>query len=145
MRSRAVRLTLLLLFVAGIILLWFTTTAEKMHEGDGPEFFALLLGATLGMSLMASASNLLMLFMAVELASLPSYVLAGFRKTNRIGAEALHEPAADVPRSARHEVAHGRTLAPQQEKGPGGLPPGPFSKAASSRHATVKTRHDGEG
>jgi NADH-quinone oxidoreductase subunit N len=59
-----------------------------MHEGDGPEFFALLIGATLGMSLMASTSNLLMLFMAVELASLPSYVLAGFRKTHRIGAEA---------------------------------------------------------
>jgi NADH-quinone oxidoreductase subunit N len=79
---------MLLLFVMGVILLWFTTTAYDMHEGDGPEFFALLLGATLGMSLMASTSNLLMLFMAVELASLPSYVLAGFRKTHRVGAEA---------------------------------------------------------
>src|SRR5438045_6912352 len=39
------------------------------------------------MSLVSSASNRLMLFMAVETASLPSYVLAGFRKTNRIGAE----------------------------------------------------------
>src|ERR687889_586655 len=48
----------------------------------------LWLVATLGMSLMASASNLLMLFMAVEMASLPSYVLAGFRKTHRVGAEA---------------------------------------------------------
>ena len=79
---------MLLLFVMGIVLMWFTTTAHAMHEGDGPEFFALLTGATLGMSLMASTSNLLMLFMAVELASLPSYVLAGFRKTHRIGAEA---------------------------------------------------------
>src|SRR5256885_10520382 len=40
------------------------------------------------MSLMASASNLLMLFMSVEMASYPSYVLAGFRKTHRVGAEA---------------------------------------------------------
>src|SRR3954463_9442456 len=79
---------MLLLFVMGIVLMWFSTTAGTMHEGDGPEFFALLLGATLGMSLMASTSNLLMLFMAVELASLPSYVLAGFRKTHRVGAEA---------------------------------------------------------
>src|SRR6476620_2266514 len=79
---------LLLLFTMGVILMWFSTTADDMHEGDGPEFFTLLLGATVGMSLMASASNLLMLFMAVEMASLPSYVLAGFRKTNRIGAEA---------------------------------------------------------
>ena len=79
---------LLLLFVIGIVLMWFSTTADTMHEGDGPEFFTLLVGATLGMALMSSASNLLMLFMAVETASLPSYVLAGFRKTHRIGAEA---------------------------------------------------------
>jgi len=79
---------LLLLFVMGVVLMWFGTTADTMHEGDGPEFFVLLVGATLGMSLMASASNLLMLFMAVEMASLPSYVLAGFRKTHRVGAEA---------------------------------------------------------
>ncbi len=37
---------------------------------------------------MGSASNLLMIFMTVEMASLPSYVLAGFRKTHRLGAEA---------------------------------------------------------
>src|SRR5213593_2356650 len=59
-----------------------------MHEGDVPEFFALLLSATLGMSLMASTSDLLMLILAVEMASLPSYVLAGFSKTHRLGAEA---------------------------------------------------------
>src|SRR5437016_9282078 len=79
---------LLLFFVAGVILMWFTTVASQMHEGDGPEFFALLISATLGMSLMASTGNLLMIFLSVEMASLPSYVLAGFRKTHRIGAEA---------------------------------------------------------
>src|SRR5688500_12907505 len=78
---------MLYLFVIGVIVMWFTTTSVTMHEGDGPEFFTLLLGATLGMSLMASTSNLLMIFMCVELASLPSYVLAGFRKTDRVGAE----------------------------------------------------------
>ena len=80
--------TLLLLFVIGIVFMWFSTTASTMHEGDGPEFFTLLLGATLGMSLMGGTNNLLMIFMCVELASLPSYVLAGFRKTHPIGAEA---------------------------------------------------------
>lgn len=79
---------MLLLFTIGVIIMWFCTTASSMHEGDGPEFFVLLLSATLGMALMSSTANLLMLFMAVEMASLPSYVLAGFRKTNRIGAEA---------------------------------------------------------
>ena len=80
--------SLLLCFTAGIILMWFATTRRKMHEGDGPEYFTLLLTATLGMCLMASTSNLLMLVIAVEMASLPSYVLAGFRKTHRLGAEA---------------------------------------------------------
>src|SRR3954452_9888607 len=79
---------MLFIFVIGVILMWFSTTASMMHEGDGPEFFTLMIGATLGMSLMASTANLLMLFMAVEMASLPSYVLAGFRKTDRIGSEA---------------------------------------------------------
>lgn len=79
---------MLLIFTIGVVLMWLSTTASTMHEGDGPEFFTLLLGATIGMCLMASTSNLLMLFLAVEMASLPSYVLAGFRKTDRIGSEA---------------------------------------------------------
>lgn len=79
---------ILLVFVLGIVVMWFSTTRSTMHEGDGPEFFTLLLSATTGMALMASTGNLLMLIIAVELASLPSYVLAGFRKTHRLGAEA---------------------------------------------------------
>jgi NADH-quinone oxidoreductase subunit N len=79
---------ILLLFVLGVIFMWFTTTSPMMHEGDGPEFFTLLLGATVGMCFMASTTNLLMVFLSVEMASLPSYVLAGFRKTDRVGSEA---------------------------------------------------------
>jgi NADH-quinone oxidoreductase subunit N len=79
---------MLLVFTIGICFLWRAVAASDTHEGDGPEFFTLLVGATLGMCLMGSTTNLLMIFMAVELASLPSYVLAGFRKTHRLGAEA---------------------------------------------------------
>ena len=79
---------ILLVFVLGIVVMWFSTTRKTMHEGDGAEFFTLLLSATTGMALMGSTANLLMLVVAVELASLPSYVLAGFRKTHRLGAEA---------------------------------------------------------
>jgi NADH-quinone oxidoreductase subunit N len=101
---------MLLLFTIGIIVMWFSTTASTMHEGDGPEFFTLLLSATLGMALMSSTANLLMLFMAVEMASLPSYVLAGFRKTNRIGAEASLKY---VLFGRGHECRHGLwSLAP---------------------------------
>ena len=79
---------ILLLFVAGVILLWFSASAGSMREGDGAEFFTLLLGATLGMCFVASTSNWLMFAISMEMMSLPSYVLAGFRKTNRLGAEA---------------------------------------------------------
>lgn len=79
---------ILYLFTAGVVLMWFAATFSSMREGDGAEFFVLLIGAALGMSLMASTDNLLMIFLSIELASLPSYVLAGFRKTQRTGAEA---------------------------------------------------------
>ena len=79
---------ILLLFVAGVIVLWFSDISAPC-EGDGPEFFCSpLIGATLGMCFMASTSNRLMLILSMELTSLPSYVLAGFRKTIRLGAEA---------------------------------------------------------
>jgi len=79
---------LLLFFTLGVLVMWGSTTLRSMPQADVPEFLVLLLGATLGMSLMAQTSNLLMIVMAIELASFPSYVLAGFRKTRRRGAEA---------------------------------------------------------
>src|SRR5437868_3133481 len=41
---------LLLLFVVGVLFVWALTTGPALREGDAPEFFVLLLGATLGMS-----------------------------------------------------------------------------------------------
>ena len=55
---------------------------------DSADFFCLLLGATVGMSIMASANHLLMVFMGVEMASVPSYALAGFLKGKRQSSEA---------------------------------------------------------
>lgn len=55
---------------------------------DSADFYALLLGGTLGMMLMGSASHLLMVFISVEMASLPGYALAGFLKGKRQGSEA---------------------------------------------------------
>jgi NADH-quinone oxidoreductase subunit N len=49
-------------------------------EGMGrrAEAYLLLLAATLGMSLMASAADLVMLYLAIETTSIPLYILAGF-------------------------------------------------------------------
>lgn len=55
---------------------------------DGQDFYTLLLGATLGMCLMASANHLMTVFLAIEMASVPSYVLAGIIKGRRRAGEA---------------------------------------------------------
>ena len=55
---------------------------------DSSDFHTLLLGGTLGMMLMVSANHLLMVVIAVEMASLPSYALAGFLKGKKTGSEA---------------------------------------------------------
>ena len=52
------------------------------------EFYALLTAIVLGMFLMASASDLLMMYLAIELVSMTSYALAGFRRGDRRATEA---------------------------------------------------------
>ena len=52
------------------------------------DFHILLLTTGLGMSLMAMATNLFMLFVCLELASLSSYVLVAFHKEADVGGEA---------------------------------------------------------
>jgi NADH-quinone oxidoreductase subunit N len=52
------------------------------------EFYALLTAVVLGMFLMASATDLLTIYMSIELVSMVSYVLAGYRKGDRKAAEA---------------------------------------------------------
>ncbi len=52
------------------------------------EYYALLLLATVGMMVVASANDLLTLFVGFELASMSTYVLAGFEKKNPASLEA---------------------------------------------------------
>jgi NADH-quinone oxidoreductase subunit N len=66
----------------------FTKVSGIPDHEDGADFYTLILGATLGMCLMASANHLLMVFMAVEMASVPSYALAGLLKGRKASSEA---------------------------------------------------------
>jgi NADH-quinone oxidoreductase subunit N len=52
------------------------------------EFYILLVVSTLGMNLMASAGNLVMLFISIETASIPLYAMAGFMKDDEKSTEA---------------------------------------------------------
>ncbi len=56
--------------------------------GNRGEFYLLLLSATLGMSLMAGAADLVMLYLALETTSISLYVLAGFLTLDRRSTEA---------------------------------------------------------
>ena len=78
------------LLLMGFLALYivFTKVSGIPDREDGADFYTLVLGATLGMCLMASANHLLMLFMAVEMASVPSYALAGLLKGRKPSSEA---------------------------------------------------------
>ncbi|KAA3653639.1 MAG: NADH-quinone oxidoreductase subunit N [Chloroflexi bacterium] len=52
------------------------------------EYYALLITATMGFSLMGAASDLIMVYIALEMASISSYVLAGMLKTSDRSTEA---------------------------------------------------------
>ena len=69
----------LLMFFAVVLILLTRLTGIPDRE-DGPDFYTLLLGAMLGMCIMASANHLLTIFLGVEMASVPSYALAGMLK-----------------------------------------------------------------
>jgi NADH-quinone oxidoreductase subunit N len=51
------------------------------------EYYALILFATVGMALMSSAVELVLIFIALEISSIASYVLAGFRRHEASSAE----------------------------------------------------------
>ncbi len=76
----------MLVFLGGVMWLWWLGSAKT--ERNAPEFFILLLGSAFGMALMTSTLNLLMIVLAIEAASLPSYAIVGFDKRDAKGAEA---------------------------------------------------------
>ncbi len=71
------------LFIAsGYVVVLLST--NYMAEGDywESEFYTLLVCSILGMSVMASARDLISIFVALELLSIPAYMLAGWRKAD---------------------------------------------------------------
>ena len=66
---------LLFLFAAAITALFAMDMKDLGKKG---EFYLLMLVSTLGMSLMASAADIIMLYLAIETTSIPMYILAGF-------------------------------------------------------------------
>ena len=65
-------------------------SVDYIGEGDyyKGEFYVLLLTSTFGMMIMASARDLITLFVALETISIPTFILAAFRKHDRNSNEA---------------------------------------------------------
>ena len=87
LRLDAVAFVFRLIFLSGAALTALFA-ADSPVLGKRGEFYALLLVSTLGMSLMAAASDLIMLYLAIETTSIPLYVLAGFLREDQKSAEA---------------------------------------------------------
>jgi NADH-quinone oxidoreductase subunit N len=77
-----------LLYALVILTVLLTRLTGIPDRQDSADFYVLILGATLGMVLMGSSLHLLMVYLAIEMASLPSYALAGFTKGRRLSSEA---------------------------------------------------------
>jgi NADH-quinone oxidoreductase subunit N len=77
-----------ILIVVGLLSLAFSApTIEREHLPQG-EYYALMLFAIAGMMLMASATDLLVIFVALEVLSLAVYVLTGIRRDSPAAIEA---------------------------------------------------------
>jgi len=70
-----------------IVSVWTSEVKDRPSAGKG-EYFLLILGAATGMFFLLEASNLLMLYLSMELLSLPSYLLAGWLKRTPRSTEA---------------------------------------------------------
>lgn len=73
--------------ILGLTLLTFGMARGDRIRRNPAEFVAIILLATIGFTLMAAAQQLLLAFLALELASLSLYVLAGFDKSSPESAE----------------------------------------------------------
>ena len=78
----------IILCIVGVLTMLFSDdVVEREHLPPG-EYYALTLFAISGMMLMASATDLLVIFLALEVLSLAIYVLTGIRRTSAASAEA---------------------------------------------------------
>jgi NADH-quinone oxidoreductase subunit N len=78
----------LVLAVVGILTIMFSS--QVIHRDNLPagEYYALVLFSIVGMMMMATATDLLVIFVALEILSLAVYVLTGIRREDQAGTEA---------------------------------------------------------
>ncbi len=83
----ALSVSLIVLMAAFLAVLFSNTYIEKVNRQVG-EYYALILLCTVGMMFMGSATDLIVLFLALEIFSLALYILTGLHRTNPRSTEA---------------------------------------------------------
>jgi len=76
------------LAIVGILTMLFSNDVVDRQQIPAGEYYALTLFALCGMMMMAAATDLLVIFVALEILSLSVYVLTGIRRTSATGSEA---------------------------------------------------------
>ena len=77
----------IVLCIVGVLTMLFSHETVSGRDPAG-EYYALTLFALCGMMMMAAATDLLVIFVALEILSLSVYVLTGIRRASAAGAEA---------------------------------------------------------
>jgi len=74
--------------LATAIVIFMSIDCEELADRTQAEYYLFLLSVLLGMFLLSSASDIVMLYLALELVSIPSYLLAGYLKGKASSTEA---------------------------------------------------------
>ena len=77
----------IILCAIGILTMLFSNDVIEREQIPSGEYYALTLFAICGMMMMAAATDLLVIFIALEILSLAVYVLTGIRRSSAAGAE----------------------------------------------------------
>ena len=128
----------LILMAFAVLFCVFTRISGIPDREAATDFYPLVLGATIGMCLMASANHLLTVFLGVEMASVPSYALAGALKGRRKSSEAALKYAV---------FGAGTTLflIPNTTPFGSGFGSGNFNSAVTPFLITSQSRTSGQG
>jgi len=72
-----------LVIAVGLLAVFASTEYLRRENSPGGEFFALILFSLVGQSIMASANELIMIFIGLEISSIASYILAGYLRDDK--------------------------------------------------------------
>lgn len=73
--------------LTALVVIFLSLKSNEVSQA-GAEYWALLLGIVIGMPMLAAANNLLMIYLAMEMVSILSYILVGYIQGSRRSAEA---------------------------------------------------------